>query len=110
MVLPKPGVRDTLSLHHVDGPTHDQCFVTVALPNQEHQHTEAMAPKVSGAYGSGVVSCLAPPYFAWANFSDKAARVELPKGVESAGPVTCPPHSVGILHMQSDGKTWRPLE
>jgi hypothetical protein len=110
MLLPKPGVRDTLGLHHVDNPAHDQCFVTVALPNQDHRHTEAIAPKVTGAHANGIVSCFAPPYLVWANYSDKAAHVELPHGAESIGPVTSQPHSVGILRMNSDGKTWAPLE
>jgi hypothetical protein len=110
MVLPKPGVRDTLSLHHVEKPVHDQCFVTVALPNQGHEDTAKIAAEVSAASENGVISCYAPPYFVWANFSDQAARVELPKGVVTADPPTSGPHSVGILQMKSGGKTWSPLE
>jgi hypothetical protein len=110
MVLPKPGVRDTLSLHHVEKPAHDQYFVTVVLPNQDHKQTEAMAAKVTAAWHDDVLSGLAPPYFVWANFSDHSARVELPKGTDATGPVTSPPHSVGILRTKDDGKTWSPLE
>ena len=110
IVLPRPGVRDFLSLHHVENPRHDQCFVTVALPNQDHGRTEAMAPQVSAARHDGVLSCLVPGYFVWANFSDQAARLDLPPGVESAGPATSPPNSVGVLRMNSESKTWSALK
>jgi hypothetical protein len=110
MVLPKPGVRDFLSLHHVENPGHNQQYITVTLPNQNHARTEAMAPKVTGAYGNGVLSCLAPPYFVCANFTDRPASIELPHGAESAGPVTASPNSVGILRLNSRTRTWRPLE
>jgi hypothetical protein len=110
ILLPRPGVRDSLSLRHVENPACDQCFVTVALPNQDHHRTEAMRAKITGSYAGGVMTCLVPPYFMWANFSDQAARVELPQGMESAGPVRSQPSSVGILHWSDQTKIWSPLE
>jgi hypothetical protein len=110
IILPKPGVRDNLSLHHVEKPVHDQYFVTVVLPNRDHRQTEAMAGQVTGAWHDGVLSCLAPPYFVWANFTDREAHVELPKEVQSAGPISSPARSVGIFRTKDNGKTWSPLE
>jgi hypothetical protein len=109
MVLPKPGVRGALSLHHIDKPGQDHYFITVAFPNQDHHSTETMAAKVTGTFHNGIMTCRVPPYFVWANFSDQAGRVQLPQGVEAAGPVTSPPASVGILRMGHNGRTWSPL-
>ena len=69
-----------------------------------------MAAKVTGSYVNGVMTCLVPPYFAWANFSDQTARLQLPQGMGPAGLVTSPPNSVGILHVRRENKTWSPLE
>ena len=96
MVLPKPGVRDSLSLRHVENPGHDQQFITVAFPNQDHQQTEAVRAKISGSYAGGVMTCLVPPYFIGANFSDQAASIELPQGIRPAGTAKIPPNSIGI--------------
>lgn len=105
IVLPRPGVRDFLHLHHVEKPVHDQCFVTVALPNRGHKDTEAVAAQVSANLHDGVLSCRVPGYSVCANFSDRAAGISLP-----AGPATCPPHSVVILGMNGEGKTWSELK
>jgi hypothetical protein len=110
MVLPKAGVRGGLSLHHVERPVDEKYFLTVALPNQDHQRTEAMAAKVTGTYGNGIMTCLVPPYFVWSNFSDQARGVQLPHGMEVEGPVTSPPNSVGILRMGHENHTWSPLQ
>jgi hypothetical protein len=123
MLLPKPGVRSFLSLHHVEGPGHDQCFVTAAFPNQDHQRTEAMAAKVTGSYSNGILTCEVPPYFVWANLSGRPEVVRLSRGVEVAsdkpdsripsgffgGEIISPPNHVGILHLDGDGKKWSPL-
>ncbi len=110
MILPKPGVRNSLSLHHVESLGHDQSFVTVALPNQEHHRTEAMASEVKGTCLDGVMTCFVPPYFVWANFSDQATCLQLPQDLGPAGPVKSQPNSVGILHLRDGKKTWSPLE
>ncbi len=112
MVLPKPGVRDTLTLHHVENPGHDLRFVTIALPNRDHRQTEAMARQVFAVpvHHYVVVNCLAAPYLISANFSNRPAESKLSAGTMTAGPVSTMPHSVGILRTKDDGKTWNPLE
>lgn len=82
----------------------------VILPNQDHQRTAAIAPQVTGSYRDGILSCMVPPYFVWANFSDQEARLQLPQGMGPAGPVTSPPNRVGILHMGQEDKRWSALE
>lgn len=110
MVLPKPGVRDFLSLRHVENPHDEQCFVTIALPNQDHRRTQTMSSQVSASHRDGVVMCLTPQYFVWANFTDQEAEAKKSNGTVSVGPVKSFPHSVGILRMKDDGKTWSKLE
>lgn len=110
MLLPKPGERDVLGLHHVDKPGHDQSFITVALPNRDHHQTAALVPKITGNRVDGVMTCRVPGYFVWANFSDQAKNLKLPQDLESVGLVKCAPNSVGILCRKTQNKTWRPLE
>jgi len=109
MILPEPGIRSALSLHHVERPSHDQYFVTVAIPNQDHHQTEAIVSKVKAANVNGLLTCLVPPYCVWANFSDQAVHLQLPQGVVAAGLVISPPNSVGVLHLEPQSRTWRPL-
>ena len=110
MILPKPGVRDALSLHHIEHPRHGPCFITVAFPNQEHAHTAAMARKVTGSCSAGLMTCLVPPYFLWANFSDRARSLPLPEGMQPVSPVGSPPHSVGILRRGDTDQAWSLLQ
>ncbi len=113
IVLPKPGVRDFLSLHHVEKPVHEQCFVTVAFPNQSHDRTEARAAEVTAHVTRRyrVLSCFVPPYFICANFSDwEAHDVKASSGTLSAGPVAVPPHSIGILRFGRGSKMPTPVE
>ncbi len=112
MVLPKPGVRDNLSLHHVENPSHDLRFVTIALPNRDHLQTEGMARQIFAVpvHHYVVLSCLAAPYFISANFSDQPAESKLSAGAMTAGPVNTLPHSIGILRTKDDGRTWEPLK
>ncbi len=107
MVLPKPGVRDSLSLRHVEKPGHDQAYITVVFPNQDHHQTEAMRARISGNYSGGVMTCLAPPYFVAANFTDHSANIELPQDIGPAGPATIPPNSVGIWDTRHQAETKR---
>ena len=109
MVLPKPGVRGALSLFHVTDPKDGLRFITVAFPNQAHAQTKVAAGKVTGAYADGVMTCRAPDYFVWANFSDQEASVELPTDIRAPGPVKTPPNTVSILHRRSENKSWAPL-
>lgn len=97
MSLPKPGVRGSLALHHFERPRHDLHFITVVFPNQEHHQTAAIVPKVIGKCTGGLMTCLMPPYFVWANFSNTAQPVKLPESVSPTGSATAAPNSVGIL-------------
>ena len=80
------------------------------LPNQDHQQTEAMAAKVTASGLNGIMTCLVPPYFVWANFSDEERHLELPQDLGPAGSVKSLPRSVGMLHRSDGSETWRPVE
>jgi hypothetical protein len=106
MLLPKPGVRGALSLYHVENPTNGARFATVIFPNQSHSQTRAMTAQVTGTYNDGVMTCRAPGYFMWANFSDQEVSVQLPVDLEQSGPVRAQPNSVGILRRAKGNKNW----
>ena len=112
MVLPKPGVRDTLSLHHIENPSHDLRFVTIALPNRDHRQTEVIARQIFAVpvHHYGVLNCLAAPYFISANFTNQPVESKLSSGTVTAGPVSTLPHSIGVLRTMDGGRTWEPLK
>jgi hypothetical protein len=110
MVLPKPGIRSALSLFHVTNPADSLTFITAIFPNQSHAQTKAMPAQVIGAYADGVMTCRAPGYFVWANFSDQEATVPLPADIQTGGLVKAPPNSAGILHRGKGSKSWARLD
>jgi hypothetical protein len=97
MVLPKAGARSALSLYHAAPTQEGQSFVIAAFPTQAHSQTKAMAVQVSASDTNGVITCRAPGYFVWANFSDHDTFVALPADLKSGGSTKAPPNSVGIL-------------
>lgn len=110
MKLPKPGSRDAFTLLHIDTPNQDLAFAIAALPNQTHLQTEAMASKTVGSASPGLMACLVPPYFIWANYSDEEKLPLLPEGIHQEKPLESPPMSIGILRMGDDDKIWRTVE
>jgi hypothetical protein len=110
MVLPKPGVRGALSLYHVSNPRDSLRFMTIIFPNQAHTQTRAMAAQVKADYADGVMTCRAPGYFVWANFSAQEKAVPLPADVWQKGPLKAAPNAIGILHRGKEDKNWNRLE
>jgi hypothetical protein len=106
MVLPKAGARSALSLYHVTNPKDSQRFITVAFPNQTHAQTRAIRARVTGGYDGGLMTCRAPGYFIWANFSGQEAVVQVPAG----GSMKALPNTVGILQGNKGSRSWRLLD
>jgi hypothetical protein len=106
MALPKPGVRSGLSCYHVKKPKDShQRFITVAFPNQTHEETKAMVARVTGSYADGVMTCLTPSCFVWANFSNEETSVQPPEALQLANSLKAPPNVVGILHRTTSAMT-----
>jgi hypothetical protein len=97
MMLPKPGARSALSLYHAAATQEGQSFVIAAFPNQTHTQTKATAVQVSASDTNGVITCRAPGYFVWANFSDHETSVALPSDLKSGDSIKASPNSVRIL-------------
>jgi hypothetical protein len=109
MLLPKPGARSALSLFHATPLPGDQAFVIAAFPNQAHSRTKAVASEVSASTTNGLITCRAPGYFVWANFSDHETSIAIPTDLKSGSSMSASPHSVGILHQNGNAKTWTNL-
>jgi hypothetical protein len=107
MILPKPGERGALGLHHLANLGHDLALITVALPNQAHEKTAAAAAKVSGSRGGDWMGCQLSPFFVWANFGDQEVAIRSPSAPMGPTTAKAPPHSVVILQ---EDRGWAPLK
>ena len=110
MLLPAPGARSALSLHHAASPNGGLQLVTVVFPNQAHAQTRAQATAVAAASTSGLMTCRAANYFVWANFSGRAAALELPSDMQPLPAVKTSPNEVGILQQEPQTGRWRRLK
>lgn len=99
MILPEPGVRSALHLRRVANPSGAQRFITVVFTNQSHEQTRAAASQISGSCGDGVMTCRAPGYFVWANFSDRPVTLDMPDSVSSVKRVNARPKSAGFVRL-----------
>jgi hypothetical protein len=107
MILPKPGERGALHLHHLANLGHDLSIATIALPNHDRVATEVTAMKVSASRSGDSMSCMPSPFYVWANFGDQEDAVQVPAAVEGTISAKAPPHSVVILQEDRD---WAPLK
>lgn len=98
MILPKPGARDVLRLHHFLNGDHDLALITIVLPNQDREQTKAAAAHVAISQGANWMSFRLSPYFVWANFADQESTVPIPSTSQNPDTVKASPHSVIILH------------